>query len=274
VRHVVTGAVFTSNESPPDQSIPFHHGACAAPRGAAERKAAAACGALGTALTARHSGSSRLPLAAEMALVPDPPRRIAFFCDVPAAAGGETSCLLSGAVAAAVAAELPAFSARLAAEGLRYLRVLPEHDDAASAQGRGWRSTYGGATRADAEAAMRATGLASWEWLPDGSLRTTSAALPALLTDARSGEVLFHNALAAVYLGWNDARNAGPDSVRFGGGGALPGDDVRAVEAIMARHAVNIPWQQGDVLLLDNRRAMHARRPFVPPRRVLAYLCV
>ena len=28
VRHVVVGDVFTSNESPPDQSIPFHHGAC------------------------------------------------------------------------------------------------------------------------------------------------------------------------------------------------------------------------------------------------------
>jgi hypothetical protein len=27
VRHVVHGAVFTSNESPPDQRIPFHHGA-------------------------------------------------------------------------------------------------------------------------------------------------------------------------------------------------------------------------------------------------------
>ena len=27
VRHVVTGAVFTSNESPPAEVIPFHHGA-------------------------------------------------------------------------------------------------------------------------------------------------------------------------------------------------------------------------------------------------------
>ena len=29
VRHVVTGAVFTSNESPPAEVIPFHHGASA-----------------------------------------------------------------------------------------------------------------------------------------------------------------------------------------------------------------------------------------------------
>ncbi len=279
VRHVVTGAVFTSNESPPDQSIPFHHGACPRLTAAALRCTLAAhllrhdscapraCG--GSADTARRARRR-----AEMALVPSPPSRIAFFCDVPPASGGETSILLSGALHAAVAAARPAFVARLAAEGLRYRRVLSEADDAASAQGRGWKSTYGAATREQAEAAMRATGLAAWEWLPDGSLRTTSAALPALLADPRSGEMLFHNALAAVYLGWNDARNAGPGSVHFGGGDALDADDVAAVAEAMRQLAVDIPWQQGDIMLLDNRRAMHARRPFTPPRRVLAYLCV
>ena len=209
-----------------------------------------------------------------MALVASPPSRIAFFCETPAAAGGETSTLLSGAVAAAVAASRPAFAARLRAEGLRYSRVMSEHDDASSAQGRGWRSTYAAGSREEAEAAMRATGVASWEWLPDGGLRTETAALPAFVEDPRSGETLFHNALAAVYLGWTDARNSGPRSVRFGGGEPLEGDDVAEVARIMQAHAVNIPWQHGDVMLLDNRRAMHARRPFTPPRRILAYLCV
>jgi hypothetical protein len=209
-----------------------------------------------------------------MALVASPPSRIAFFCDVEPAEGGETSTLLSGAVAAAVQAARPAFAARLRAEGLRYSRVMSEHDDASSAQGRGWRSTYVASDTADAEAAMRATGVASWEWLPDGGLRTETAALPAFAEDARSGETLFFNALAAVYLGWTDARNSGPKSVRFGSGEPLDGDDVAEVGRIMAAHAVNIPWRRGDVMLLDNRRAMHARRPFTPPRRILAYLCV
>ena len=212
-----------------------------------------------------------------MALVKAPPSRIAFFCDVPAApgGGGETSILLSGALAARVAAARPAFVARLRSEGLRYSRVLSEHDDPSSAQGRGWRSTYNATTRAEAEAAMAATGTASWEWLPDGSLRTVSAPLAALQTDARSGEELFYNALAAVFLGWNDARNAGPASVHFGTSGEpLDATDVAAVDEAMQALSVDIPWQQGDIMLLDNRRAMHARRPFTPPRRVLAYLCV
>ena len=208
-----------------------------------------------------------------MVLVKSPPSRIAFYCDTPAASGGETSVLLSGALYRRVAAARPAFTARLAAEGLVYRRVLSEADDAASAQGRGWRSTYAAASRAEAEDAMRATGVHAWEWLPCGGLRTETAALPAFLDDPRSGERLFHNALAAIYLGWNDARNRGPDSVRFGGGQPLEEADVRAVAAVMDELAVNVPWQKGDVMLLDNRRAMHARRPFTPPRRVLAYIC-
>ena len=207
-----------------------------------------------------------------MVLVKSPPSRIAFYCDTPAASGGETSILVSGAVAARVAQERPAFAARLAQEGLLYRRVLSEEDDPASAQGRGWKSTYA-QTRDTAEAAMLATGVHSWTWLPDGSLRTETAALPAFLDDPRSGERIFHNALAAIYLGWNDARNRGPDSVLFGSGAQLEEADVRAVAAIMDELAVNIPWQKGDLMLLDNRRAMHARRPFTPPRRVLAYLC-
>ena len=207
-----------------------------------------------------------------MVLVKSPPSRIAFYCDTPAAAGGETSILVSGAVAARVAQERPDFAARLAREGLLYRRVLSEEDDPASAQGRGWKSTYA-LTRDAAEAAMLATGVHSWTWLPDGSLRTETAALPAFLDDPRSGERVFHNALAAIYLGWNDARNRGPDSVLFGSGAQLEEADVRAVAAIMDELAVNIPWQRGDLMLLDNRRAMHARRPFTPPRRVLAYLC-
>jgi hypothetical protein len=208
-----------------------------------------------------------------MALVSRPPSRIAFFCDTPSAAGGETSILSSAALVHAVRERQPAFCERLKAEGLVYLRTLSEQDDPSSAQGRGWRSTYApDGSRESAEAAMRATGVASWEWLADGGLRTKTAVLPAFGRFA--GQELFHNALAAVYLGWTDVRNAGPECVRFGEtGDALPRAEVEAVAAAMAGLAVNIPWQRGDVMLLDNRLAMHARRPFAPPRRVLAYIC-
>lgn len=208
-----------------------------------------------------------------MALVARPPSRIAFFCDTPSASGGETSILPSAELAAAVAAARPAFASRLRAEGLVYLRTLSEADDPTSAQGRGWRSTYSPEGREQAEAAMRATGVAAWEWLPDGGLRTTSAVLPAFREDGRGGGAVFFNALLAVYTGWTDSRNSGPACVRFGGGGALGEEDVAAVALAAASLAADVPWAKGDVMLLDNIRTMHARRPFVPPRRTLAFIC-
>ena len=40
----------------------------------------------------------------------------------------------------------------------------------------------------------------------------------------------------------------------------------------MEEISVSIPWQKGDLLLVDNRTAMHSRKPFIGPRRILASL--
>lgn len=61
-----------------------------------------------------------------MALVASPPSRIAFFCDLPPASGGETPLLHSAELYARVAAELPAFTETLLAKGLQYSRVLSD----------------------------------------------------------------------------------------------------------------------------------------------------
>ena len=61
-----------------------------------------------------------------MALIPEPPSRIAFFCETPPASGGETPILLSTELYKRVAAELPGFVSRLEELGLRYSRVLSD----------------------------------------------------------------------------------------------------------------------------------------------------
>ena len=210
-----------------------------------------------------------------MALVAAPPSRIAFFCDVAAQSGGQTSLLHSGELYRRASLVSPQFMGRLRQEGLLYHRTLSKEDDPSSAQGRGWVSTYAAADgeRASAEAAMRASGVSSWTWLPDGGLKTTTGPLPAFRTDERNGCTAFFNALLAVYTGWTDVRNSGPQCVTFGGGGALPAEAVAAVAELAAALAVDIEWQKGDVMLVDNFTAQHARRPFEGPRRILAYLC-
>ncbi|PQM33854.1 clavaminate synthase-like protein [Prunus yedoensis var. nudiflora] len=99
----VVGRVFTANESPPDQKIPFHH---------------------------------------EMAQVPEYPAKLFFFCEVEPGSGGETPIVLSHIVYERMKERYPEFVDKLEEHGLIYNRVLGEDDDPSSPIGRGWKSTF------------------------------------------------------------------------------------------------------------------------------------
>mmetsp|Transcript_25775 Transcript_25775/g.57055 ORF Transcript_25775/g.57055 Transcript_25775/m.57055 type:complete len:296 (-) Transcript_25775:2281-3168(-) len=188
----------------------------------------------------------------------------------------------------------PQFMSAIEARGLKYVRVMPEHDDPSSAIGRGWRATFNASDTETAEAALRKIG-SSWAWLPDGSLRTVTATVPAIRTDdqpagvRRSQRKTFFNSMVAAYTGWNDERNEGKRAVILGSdsSGAGSGNDAegaidpaRLLDGMAMADAVKIMeevcvafrWQAGDVLLLDNRTVMHSRRPFQGSRRILASL--
>lgn len=99
----VVGRVFTANESPPDQKIPFHH---------------------------------------EMAQVPQFPSKLFFFCEVEPNTGGETPIVLSHVIYDRMKEKHPEFVDRLEKHGLLYVRVLGENDNPSSPIGRGWKSTF------------------------------------------------------------------------------------------------------------------------------------
>lgn len=236
VRTQLTPRIFTSNESPPSEKIPFHH---------------------------------------EMAQVPSPPTHLFFYCEVPPSMGGETPILPSAEVVSRLQTTHPSILHQLETHGVRYQRIMSEYDDPSSAIGRGWRSTFNVDNRSDAEAKLQSLG-STWEWLEIGDLKTVTAALPAIRIDAgdkRSNEKTFFNSVVAAFLGWNDSRNKGETAVILGDSDDYcDASGLQAAAAIMDEIAVAIPWQQGDVMLLDNRTVMHSRKPFEPPRRILASL--
>ena len=97
--------------------------------------------------------------------------------------------------------------------------------------------------------------------------------MPAVKRDQRTQSTSFFNSLVAAYTGWNDSRNRGDEAVILAETGEVldpvfMGDCQRIMEEI----CVAIPWQKGDVMLLDNRTVMHSRRTFEGPRRILAAL--
>jgi len=175
---LVPGLVFTSNESPPDQPIPFHH---------------------------------------ELAQAPDPPAYILFYCEVESKEGGATPIIHSAEVANFFERKFPEFARRVEQLGVRYIRVTPEVTDPTSAQGRSWKETYNVSSREEAEAVMKKQGT-SWEWLPNGDCRTETTVLPALRVDPRTGKRVFFNSMIAAFTGWNDARNVGENAVVLGDG--------------------------------------------------------
>lgn len=220
-------------------------------------------------MTANESPSSEpIPPHHELAQTPEPPTHVLFFCETPAATGGETVLTDSRVVAEHVRDAHPELFAALVEHGVRYVRVLPEEDDASSALGRSWKSSFAAETREAAEAAMAAQGT-EVEWLPDGSARTTTRVLPAVTTEG--GRPVFFNQVLAAVTGWRDSRNDPSRAVLLGDGSLADAAVLSAVAAWAREHAsAAVPWAAGDVMVVDNRVAMHSRAPFEGPRRVLA----
>ncbi|KAF3963056.1 hypothetical protein CMV_012509 [Castanea mollissima] len=231
-RNKVVGRVSTTNDSPPDQKIPFHH---------------------------------------EMAQVTTFPSKLFFFCEVEPGSGGETPIVLSHLVYEKVKERHPEFVERLEKHGLLYTRVIGEDDDPSSHIGRGWKSTF--LTKDKSVAEERAANLGmKLEWLED-SVKTIMGPIPAIKFDKTRQRKIWFNSMVSAYTGWEDARNDPVKAVTFGDGKPLPADIIYDCENILEEESVAFPWQKGDVLLLDNWAALHARRSFNPPRRILASLC-
>jgi len=232
-RNRVVGDVFTANEAPPDTEILFHH---------------------------------------EMTQAAVHPKKIFFYCEMSPDKGGETCLVLSHKVYLKMVEKHPSFVEKLEKLGLKYTRILPEADDPSSPQGRSWKSTYNVRDKEELEEALKNENL-TWEWLPNGDLKTvTKEPSQPIQTDERSGKKIWFNSIVAVYLGWNDSRHKGPECVHFGDGSPLEPETVKDCLDIMNSLAFLNEWQHGDVILLDNRQVLHARKPYEGDRSVFAYL--
>lgn len=233
---IVADRVFTTNESPPEKPIPFHH---------------------------------------ELAQTPSFPRRILFFCETPGDTGGETPVLYSPAVYDELKEREPEFIQRLEQVGLRYSRVMTRHDRPHSAIGRGWENTLNVSSKREVERVLANKGY-GWEWLggaedKEDKLREISPVLNGVYR-AEDGRRSFFNQMVAVWGGWRDELNEPEACIRFGDGGHVAPAVMEVVKRVMDTHRVSVPWQKGDVLYIDNMMAQHSRAPFTGKRKVLASL--
>lgn len=206
----------------------------------------------------------------EMAQTPIYPSKLFFYCEQAAESGGATPLCRSDVLLDELAKQAPEFVAACTEKGVRYSNVMPGIDDPESGQGRSWRSTLSTDNKAAAEDKLRKLGY-QWEWLDQDSLRVTTAVLPAI-RETSNGRRVFFNQLIAAFRGWKDARNAAEKSIRFGDDSEISAEAMAKAIQLGDELSFDIPWQSGDVALVDNFLVMHGRRPFEGQRRVLASL--
>ena len=206
----------------------------------------------------------------EMAQTPIFPAKLFFFCELEPHSGGATPLCRSDILLERLTQQAPEFVAACREKGVRYSNVMPAIDDPESGQGRSWRSTLGTDSASDAEAKLSKLGY-TWQWLEQDSLRVTTGVLPAI-RQATSGREVFFNQLIAAFRGWKDVRNSGERAICFGDGAEIGTEAMAQAIGLGDELSFDIPWQTGDMALVDNFLVMHGRRPFEGQRRILASL--
>ncbi len=139
---------------------------------------------------------------------------------------------------------------RFAEKGVLYQRV--------HGVGLDWRTVFGSSDPSAVEARARAEGF-ECAWLPGDRLRTRCVR-PAVVAYPGTGE-----------LSWfNQAQHWHPSCLDDGS--PIADDDMRGILEVYREVEGAFPWQKGDVLVLDNILAAHARDVYAGPRKILVAL--
>jgi alpha-ketoglutarate-dependent taurine dioxygenase len=221
-----------------------------------------------------YPASEVIGLHNEMSYLPEWPRRLFFYCLVPAREGGQTSLASSRDVLSAVG---PQIAERLRKKQINYVRHF--HSDIPL--GRSWKATYDTEDR-DKVAELVAQQGSACSWLPGDVLRVTTRR-EALATHPETGEELWFNqaeqwhpsALNAdtrMMLEEIVGRAQMPHDCEYGDGQALEEGELAEIRQALNGSKLLFDWEHGDFLVIDNMLMMHGREAFAGERKTLAYL--
>tara|TARA_B100000214_G_scaffold134103_1_gene95352 strand:+ start:676 stop:1614 length:939 start_codon:yes stop_codon:yes gene_type:complete len=196
----------------------------------------------------------------EMAQTPMYPKYIFFFCKSASLEGGETPLCRSDWLYAAVQKEDPGLISKFDKYGVIYNSVMSNGDELISGQGRSWQKTLGVKSKKDAEKKLKDLGY-SWNWIESDNLSVTTRPFDAIKL-LKDGNKSFFNQVLAASLGWK--KNSEDDSmpVKFGNGETIPDLGIQTISELADSLSLQRQWEDNDILLIDNFRVMHGRKPF------------
>lgn len=229
-RSQITGKVYTSTDYPADQSIFVHN---------------------------ENSYQQVWPL------------NIFFYCAQSAPQGGETPIADTRRIRARIPLEI---QQRFSEKKWMYVRNFSERF------GLPWQTVFQTTDKSVVETYCRRNKI-EVEWRDDDQL-TTRAIRPAITRHPRTGEDIWFNHATFFHVTTLDPtvrdvfltafkQEDLPTNTYYGDGSPIEPDVLDELRSIYRAETVSFPWQDGDILMLDNMLAAHGRAPYSGPRKIL-----
>jgi hypothetical protein len=207
----------------------------------------------------------------EMAYLPDSPRRVFFFCETAAAAGGEVPV---NDIRQTVAAIPPDIQEVFRTRGVRYHRTLAKESGPGAT---GWADTFGTTDPHEVADHLGASGY-DYEWGGDGGddVLRYHYRQDAFAAHPDTGQELWFNQVTELHCSyWRShpdfpadlPAHHYPATTTYGDGGPIEDDEISFLRGVLWRSTRAVRMRPGDLLVLDNRVVQHGRMSYTGRRR-------
>lgn len=194
--------------------------------------------------------------------------KLGFMCMLPSATGGATPICDSHAVYQAIP---EAIRDKFEQHGVMYTRNYSDIDLP-------WSEVFQTQDKSEVEAYCHANDI-QFEWLAEGGLRTRQVNQAVALHPVTGKKVwfnqahLFHvsalpQAIRNDIIALRGEENL-PRNTYYGDGSAIADADLASIKQVYQDLQIAFPWQQGDLMLVDNMAYTHGREAFSGERKVL-----